>query len=482
MFDFLLGNDFLSAVVAFVLVLIPAVLVHELGHFFAAKTVGITILEFGIGFPPRLVKLFTLGGTDYTLNALPLGGFVRPLGEDMVRQVGEEATSADRMAAEARGMSRTMSVNEAPPMARIWFFVAGALVNFLFAVVLFSVDGLNGVVQPGGTALRIVQIEDDSALAAVGLQPGDVIVGVNDKTDFDSPATLFSALADGGASPVLNVVRVNSTAGTQEEITVSVTSVNSTVTRRHPIIVQVASGSPAQQGGLLAGDLVIRFNDTAIENVEALQAATQANLDNEVVLVVLRGGEEVVLRVTPRSEPPPGQGAMGVTISGVALSPEYGIVYEESVQRVRAPLPLGEAIAYGFNRTGSFFAAIASLPGELIRGTMPAAALTPVGPVGISMLGADLLRDSISGVQTRGINLIEFMALISLSLGLTNLLPIPALDGGRVMFVLIEIVRGKPIAPEREGMVHLVGLALLLSLMVVVMINDFVNPITNLIP
>ncbi len=481
MFDFLLGNDFLSAVVAFVLVLIPAVLVHELGHFFAAKSVGITILEFGIGFPPRLVKLFTLGGTDYTLNALPLGGFVRPLGEDMVRQVGEEATSADRAEAEARGIRRTMSVNEAPPLARIWFFVAGALVNFLFAVVLFSIDGLSGVIQPGGTALRIVQFTPESALAAAGLQQGDVVIGVNGRTDFDSPSALFAAIADAGNSAVLDVVRPDSASG-QREIAIPLAGANEANISPHPIIVQVTPGSPAAQGGVLAGDLVIGFNDLSIDGVVALQEATQANLDREVTLTVLRAGEEVTLRVTPRSDPPPGQGAMGVTITGVALSSGYGVIFEQNIQRVRAPLPLGEAIAYGFNRTGSFFAAIAALPGELIRGTMPAAALTPVGPVGISMLGADLLRDSISGTQTRGINLIEFMALISLSLGLTNLLPIPALDGGRVLFVLIEIVRGKPIAPEREGMVHLVGLALLLSLMVVVMINDFINPITNLIP
>src|SRR5215213_6808694 len=106
MFDFLVGNDLLSALVAFVLVLIPAVLIHEMGHFLAAKLVGITILEFGIGMPPRMVKLFTLNGTDYTLNWLPLGGFVRPLGEDVVRQLGNDATNVDREEAERRGVKK----------------------------------------------------------------------------------------------------------------------------------------------------------------------------------------------------------------------------------------------------------------------------------------------------------------------------------------------------------------------------------------
>src|SRR5215207_1885029 len=150
MLDFLVNSDVLSAIVAFVLVLIPAVLIHELGHFFAAKLVGITILEFGIGMPPRMVKLFTFRGTDYTLNWLPLGGFVRPLGEDMVRQLGDDATNVDREEAERRGVRKTMTVNEAPPLGRIFFMAAGALMNFLLAFVLFIIIALSGLPERVG--------------------------------------------------------------------------------------------------------------------------------------------------------------------------------------------------------------------------------------------------------------------------------------------------------------------------------------------
>ena len=123
---------------------------------------------------------------------------------------------------------------------------------------------------------------------------------------------------------------------------------------------------------------------------------------------------------------------------------------------------------------------IASIPGQILHGTADGKSLRLTSPLGISQAGGVFLQESIQRNQP-GI-ILEFMALISLALGLTNLLPIPALDGGRILFVLIEIVRGRPIAPEREGMVHLVGLALLLSLMVVVLLNDIANPLTNLLP
>lgn len=177
MFEFLLGNELLSSLIAFGLVLIPAVIVHELGHFFAAKLVGITVLEFGIGYPPRLFRMFRWRETEFTFNLIPLGGFVRPLGEDMIRTLDAEQTEKERqallqrMAEEsndvlpeapdlgeremlaARGFNKLKTVNEAPPLARIFFMAAGALANLIAALVLFVVIGLIGIDQIVGTGL-----------------------------------------------------------------------------------------------------------------------------------------------------------------------------------------------------------------------------------------------------------------------------------------------------------------------------------------
>ncbi len=122
---------------------------------------------------------------------------------------------------------------------------------------------------------------------------------------------------------------------------------------------------------------------------------------------------------------------------------------------------------------------IASIPGQILKQYRRSELAALTSPFGISQAGGVFLQESIQRNQPSII--LEFMALISLALGLTNLLPIPALDGGRILFVLIELVRGRPIAPEREGIVHLVGLALLLSLMVVVLLNDIANPLTDLL-
>jgi regulator of sigma E protease len=478
MFDFLLGNDALSAIVAFILVLIPAVLVHELGHFLAAKGVGITILEFGIGMPPRLAKLFTWKGTDFTLNLLPLGGFVRPLGEDMVRQMGEDALEQDRSEAYERGISKAVSVNEAKPLPRILFMSAGALANFLMAFVLFIVIALIGLPEVVGGRANAVYVAPGSVLAAAGLQANDVIEDVNGEK-FNTHDDLLAQMYAANGEPVTLTVR---RMDVEEPITITITAPleGEPQPTTHPLIRGIAEDSPAASAGLQAGDLVLTFNGEPVRSYEELQALTREHLDEGVTLTVWRAGEEQEVTLTPRANPPQGQGAMGILVGTAALVAEAGIALENGQpQYVIQPQSLGAAVEYSVSRIGEVFRTIASIPSEIIRGTAQPESLRLVSPLGISQVGSVYLQESVERDQPTII--LEFMALISLALGFTNLLPIPALDGGRIMFVLLEIVRGRPIAPEREGMVHLVGLALLLSLMAVVFLNDIANPLTEIL-
>jgi regulator of sigma E protease len=477
-FNFLVGNDALSAIIAFILVLIPAVLIHELGHFLAAKAVGITILEFGIGLPPRLVKLFTWRGTDYTLNVLPLGGFVRPLGEDMVRQMGDEALEQDRSEAHSRGIDKAVSVNEAKPIARIIFMAAGAFANFLMAFVIFVVIALIGIPEIVGGRVNVIYVDPDSALAEAGLQSNDLIEDVNGEK-FANMNEFLAQLYASGDEPVTMTLRREGVDG-PFTLTAAPDLTGNPETAPHPLVADVAEDSPASRAGLQAGDLVTAFNGEPVTTYQQLQAVTREHLEERVTLTVWRAGEELDVTLTPRANPPEGQGAMGILINAAIIAPEAGLAMADGQeQRVISAQPLGSAVQYSLNRIGFVMSTVASIPGDIIRGTAQPEELRLVSPLGIGQAGGLFLQESIE--QDQPTIILEFIALISLALGLTNLLPIPALDGGRIMFVLLEVVRGRPIAPEREGMVHLVGLALLLSLMVVVLLNDIANPLTDLL-
>ena len=487
MLDFLVGNDLVSAIVAFVLVLIPAVLIHELGHFFVAKAVGITILEFGLGMPPRLAKLFTLDGTDYTLNWLPLGGFVRPLGEDMVHQLGDEAVEKDRQEAEARGLRKTLSVNEASPFSRIAFFAGGALANFLLAVVLFAIVAMIGIPKIVGGRTIVAGVPEASVVAQAGLQPNDVIEKINGEYFTDSLDFLSRVYAADGQPVTLSLIRPDAANPEAEPVAREITFTpdvegSSPSTSAYPIILAVSQNSPADTAGIEPNDLIESFNGERITTFADLRRLTQQNLGKSVSLTIKRGDETLTVSLTPRENPPANEGSMGITsIEGSAYVDDgTGLVVQSGPeQEIIVSESFGTAVQYAVTRVGDVLGTILRVPSELIQGTMSAEAARPVSVVGIGQMGGVFLQESVQ--QNQPTIILNFIAVICIALGLTNLLPIPALDGGRILFVLIELVRGRPIAPEREGLVHLVGLAILLSAMVILVVNDLVNPVTNLL-
>lgn len=496
MLDFLVGNDALSAIVAFAFVLIPAIFIHEMGHFLAAKAVGITILEFGIGFPPRMLTLFTRGETEYTLNWLPIGGFVRPLGEDFVRPVSEQEASRDRKQLEdrlygkedlpdflsgererlhARGYRKLTSVNEAKPLARILFLVGGSSANLLTAIILFTVIGLLGLPTLVGGSAGVISLNTDSPLYEAGLREGDLISTINGEY-FDSVTQMLEMLRQSAGEPVeLTIQR----AGTTSEVTY--TPVMSEFVRSYVFVSGVNSDSPASAAGIQVDDLIVAFNGQPLTSFEELPAQTQAHLGEEITLTLLRDGETVDVNLVPRANPPEGQGAIGIGIVPAYDSVADGIVLVEGgLQQALVPLTLGESIQFSLGQVASFFQTLIRLPGQLIAGELSSDEARVMSPLAISQFGGMFLQQSIE--QDRPIVILNYIAIISIALGITNLLPLPALDGGRIVFVLVEIIRGRPIAPERESVVHLIGMALLLSLMVFAFLNDILNPVTHLIP
>ena len=345
-----------------VLILSVILLAHELGHFITAKAVGVKVEEFGLGFPPRLLS-FKRGETRYSLNAIPFGGFNKLTGE-------EDPSDPRSLASKSIG-------------ARLLVLSAGSLMNILLALLLFSITYM---------------------------VPHEVVTG-------------------------------------------------------QVMVEEVAANSPAAIAGIEPGDTILSVNNKTVHNIGNLQRYIQLNLGKEIAILVQHDDsttEEVQL--IPRWKPPEGQGATGVLIT----MPDPTIVTQHE--------PFWRAIPMGVK--GLIETTILYKNGMIgvIIGTIPAEF---VGPVGIAqMTGEVAVKAGISP-------LLEFAAFISLILGILNIFPLPALDGGRIAFVLLEgIRRGKRVSPKMEGLVHTVGFVLLMGLLLAITYQDIIRIISgeSLIP
>lgn len=490
------GNDIVLAIIAFAIILIPAIIIHELGHFFAAKLVGINVLEFGIGFPPRIGKLFMWGETEFTINWLPIGGFVRPLGEDMIGPVGEEKMKRDRETIRDRHGNETtyvtereelrirgiddadmMSVNEAPPLGRIFFMAAGALANFATAMFLFFIVALIGLPMIVGGLSQVVSIPQGSIFDGTQVQVGDAVEKVNGER-FEGFINFYEVIEENGNQPVTLSMVKNKT-GVTYKITVTP---NLSGRAGFVQVTGVQEESPAFYAGILAGDLISHINGNMIpasgDPVSVLKEASREYEGRELGLTVLReyedgSSEYIDLDVELRRDPPEGQGRMGVLIRsqfGIGDNTRFA---DAGFKSELIPQDIPEAISHSLNTTAETFKLIASIPGRLLDGSLSGEDARPISIIGISKIGGEFIQRSIQ--EGPGL-LLNFIALISIFLGVSNLLPIPALDGGRIVFVIIEMVRGKPINPETEGRIHQIGIMILLALGVLVMIYDVINP------
>lgn len=344
----------LNTIIPFFGVLIVLIVVHELGHYLTAKLTGVKVLEAGLGYPPRIWG-FTYRGTIYSINWLPLGGFVRLLGE-------EDPSDPQSLAAK-------------PRWVRLLVLVSGSVMNFILPILLFAL------------AFSI---------------PRQVDVGLTQ-------------------------------------------------------IAAVMPDSPAQEAGLQDGDVIFQINGEEVRNPSEVGLAIRLNLGETVRFKVKRasptgGGEILELPVHARWAPPDGQGPTGIRI---------GLLYNF---RQSESFPPWEAIPKGWTSTLDALILARNQVISMIKG---GAGPDVAGPVGIAQATGEVVERA--GWQT----LLDFAALLSINLAIINILPLPMLDGGRIAFVLLEIARrGKRIAPEKEALVHFVGLALIITLAVVITYFD----------
>ncbi len=344
-------SDFLL----FALILGALIIGHEFGHFLVARLLKVRVEEFGLGFPPRLVTLFEAGGTRFTLNLIPLGGFVKPAGEDDPTVEGGLAGANGR--------------------TRAAVLIAGPVANLALAVLAFT------------TAFK-----------------------------FAAPDT------------------------------------------ERVIITQVEAGSPAALVGIRPNDEILRVDELEVIGFNALQAAIAERGDRPTTLDLLRGEERLTVELTPRTAPPEGQGPIGVTLG----NPTRSVAWPE-------------AIGLGLRATGFQFSEMIHLPSRLLRGEIAPEEARISGLKG--MYDMLVWAGEIDRSAQRPFLTLNLIGVISAGLALANLLPIPALDGGRLMFVAFEAIAGKRVPPQHEGLAHTLGFMVLLALILYVNVQDFLNPI-----
>ncbi|MBX3011990.1 MAG: RIP metalloprotease RseP [Caldilineaceae bacterium] len=435
--------DLLITLVSFILVLGVLVFFHELGHYWLARRNGIVVEEFGMGYPPRLIKLFTYDGTVFSINLIPFGGFARMKGED-----GNDLTPGSFNAASRWGRASTL--------------IAGPLMNVLLAIIFFAASFMAGFPAPVAHP-QVTAVAPDSPAMQVGLQPGDVLLEADGRPTLVSadPGDRYAVWkpAAGTAATVLKISRndemIELNVASQQLVSQVLDSL-----QYAPVldteISNIADGSPAQQQGLQNDDIVYKVGDTvvAFDGIPLNDVVAQ-NVGRSVPITVLRDGQWVTVNVTPRIEPPAGQGALGVQIRATANL---------------ATLPFLAALWEGVVSTFGYIMVVLQLPFLLLSGYLSPADAQLSGPVAIAnMVGSAAQATIDTGLW---FPIWRLSAILSAALAVTNLLPLPALDGGRLLFILIETLRGRRINPEREGLVHMVGFMLLLGLMVYITVQD----------
>jgi regulator of sigma E protease len=454
-------------VFAFLLVLGPLIFLHELGHFIGAKRAGIRVLEFGMFYPPRVRRLWRGQGVlvingarvivprNFELpKTLADGQTVRA---DVEKVKGRLALkSIEVLAPDQAALPAPVSLTDASRGGSHAAGYAGATPEACSAP---NCDPLS--LTETRLFGEVSQLDPGTEYTFNWLPLGGFVrmlgeEGASGRGSFGDAPKRWRAVTL-LAGPGLNLVAAII-------ILVAAFAIGGPDPDGIPkvLVGGVASDSPALQVGLKAKDQILAVDRQPLIRAGFLQEYIAAHRSQSLTLSIQRGGETFEVAITPRTpeQTPPGQGAMGVTLDYLMATKPY---------------PLGESIDQSFRLITGNVEQIALLPGRLIQGAISAGEARPVGPVGISQLAANQLQLSLDTRQPFWI--LSLVAQISLALAITNLLPLPALDGGRLIFVLIEAVRGKRISPQREAIVHLIGMAMLLGLMALITIQDVSNPI-----
>lgn len=427
-------QTFISIVIALIIFGL-LVLIHEFGHFIAAKKNGVVVLEFSIGMGPRIFSFTAKSGTKYSFKILPFGGSCAMLGED--EDNNEEG-----------------SFNSKPVWARMIIVAAGPFFNFILAFALSLI-----VIGAKGVDLSYVRTVDENSPAyTAGLREGDRITKFNGSSVSFGREIYLNQYTDplDGEDITLTFIRdgekqnIKYAPQTQERYMLGMTY----STGGGPAEISLVSkGSAMEKAGVVVGDSIVSVNGTEVVSGTELDRYLQENPLNgeQVDMTLLRNGKEINVSLIPK------------------MTKVYGIGFAYNLTRDKQSF--GNVIKYSFTEMRYEINMVLKSLKMLVTGKVSANEIS--GPVGI----VDLIGDTYKETRTAGISitilsLINLAIMLSANLGVMNLLPLPALDGGRLILHIIELITRKPIPKDKEGMIHFVGFVILMALMVFLVFND----------
>ncbi len=443
--------DLVYKFAAFLVVLGVLVVIHELGHFLVARWCNVKVVRFSVGFG-RIVwaRRFGPDATEWAVSAIPLGGYVK-----MADEREGEVASADL----PRAFNR-QSVGK-----RIAIVAAGPIANLLLAILLFAGTYMAGV--PGQRAILAAPASGTPASAA-GIAAGDLVLAIDGEpvrswqdlrwrlVKAQGHAAVEVALQRSGGERVTRTLALSGLKiGDWESSPLPALGIRADFGA--PVVDQVVPGKPAERAGMAAGDRIVAVEGTAVFSPADVAGATNARPDVPIVFRIDRGGREFELSLIPDSTESNGR---RIGVAGIRLKVDPAAAERLAVTLRYGPL---EALAQGVIRTWELSVFTLKTLGRILTGDASLKNIS--GPITL----ADYAGQS---AQAGALTFVGYLALISISLGVLNLLPIPLLDGGHLLYYFAEVIRGRPVSDRVFEVGQRIGMAVLAMLMALALFND----------
>jgi len=452
-------SSILISLISIIILLGVIIGIHELGHFLAARKFNVHVIRFKIGFGKTLVSRFDKRGTEFSIGLLPLGGYVQMLGEDNPIQ-GKDS--------DLDNYSEEISYPQASLGARAIITAAGPIANFVLAVIAYFLIFMIGVKD----LVPIVgAVNDDSLAMQAGIEVGDRIVSIDNKevVSLKDLNTLLALRIGETGSILVNYKKPNSDLKYSESVNIedwlsseldqSIISSFGILPFIPPIVSSVQVGSPADKSGIESGDQIIRVGDNVIRTWYELVEEISSIPDKETSLTIKRNGTSFSVQASIGSV----QDELGMKIGriGIArISSNEEIPDEFLVITKKGPI---ESFALGIKETYNFTVLILDSIGKMITGSISAENIG--GPIQIAVLSGSAAKAGL-------VSFISMIALLSINLGLINLLPVPILDGGQLVLIAAEKIKGSPLSEGFVEFAYRIGLLLVIGLMAFAVFND----------